>query len=117
MQTVRETWVKQSHENLFCDHYGILKLAAHATLAKTPVSSKMPGYFSLKRIRWVSNIFATIKRLCQGNTSPFSDFIWLEPDVLTYEIIDESRTKTAKKAGIPFRGRGGKKINYKRRSK
>ena len=47
MQTVREAWAKQGHENLFTDHYGILKLAADATLTKTSGSSKL-GYLLLK---------------------------------------------------------------------
>ena len=48
MQTVREVWVKQSHENLFRDTYGILKLAADATLTKTPVPSILIGYLPLR---------------------------------------------------------------------
>jgi len=112
MQTGRDTWIKQSHENLFKDHYGILKLAAHATLTKTPVYSKIPGYLSLKWVQWV---LAIIKRLWQRNTITFSEFAWLEPEILTYKIIDESHAKTIKKSGMHL-NRGGKKINYKRRS-
>lgn len=116
MQTIRNAWVKQGHENLFRDTYGILKLAADASLAKTTVSSKMLGYLSLKWRRYASNILVVIKRLWQSNTRLFSDFIWLEPDVVTYEIIDESRTKTAKKADIPF-NRSRNTINYKQNFK
>src|SRR5476649_2744263 len=116
MQTVRDTWVKQSHENLFRDTYGILKLAADATLTKTPASSKLIGYLLLKWGQWRKSVLAAIKQLCQSNTITFSDFTWLEPEILTYKVIEKSCEKTRKKSGILF-DRGGKKINYKRRSK
>jgi hypothetical protein len=96
MQTVREAWAKQGHENLFTDHYGILKLAAHATLTKTSASSKTASYLRLKWVQWVNSILAVIKQLWQSNTITFSDFIWLELDVFVYAIIDEAHTKATK---------------------
>ena len=115
MQTVREAWVKQSHENLFRDTYGILKLAADATLTKTSGSSKLTGYLPLKCEQWRKSVLAAIKQLFRSNTITFSDFTWLESEIITYKIIDQSHVKTTKKSGILF-NRGGKKINYRRKS-
>ncbi len=100
MQTVREVWAKQGHENLFTDHYGILKLAADATLTKTPDSSKLTGYLPLKWGQWRKSVLAAIKRLWQSNIITFSDFIWIEPKILTYKIIEKPRAKNTKKSGI-----------------
>jgi hypothetical protein len=102
MQTVREAWAKQGHENLFTDHYGILKLAADATLTKTSGSSKLIGYLPLKWRQLRKSVFAAIKRLWQRNTISFSDFIWIEPEMLTYKIIEKPRAKNTKKTGILF---------------
>ena len=109
MQTVREMWVKQVHENLFTDHYGILKLAADATLTKTSGSSKLIGYLPLKWRQLRKSVLAAIKRLWQSNTITFSDFIWIEPEMFTYKIIEKPRAKNVKKSDILF-SRGDKKI-------
>ena len=66
MQTEKSIQVKQSHENLFRDSYGILKLAADATLTKTLASSEIAGYLSSRRMQW-TNILVFIKRLWQSN--------------------------------------------------
>mgnify|MGYP003604608319 CR=1 FL=1 len=112
MQTVRNAWVKQGRDNLFTDHYGILKLAAHATLTKTSDCSRIASYLRLKWVQWVNSILAVIKQLWQSNTITFFDFIWLDPDVFVYAIIDEAHAKTTKKSVRPF-NRSGKEINYK----
>jgi hypothetical protein len=70
----------------------------------------------LKWGQWRKSVLAAIKRLWQSNTITFSDFIWIEPEILTYKIIEKPRAKNTKKSGMFF-NRGGKKINYKRRSK
>ena len=53
MQAEKNVQVKQDCENLFRDNYGILRLAAHATLTKAPASSKIPDYLRLKWTQWV----------------------------------------------------------------
>ena len=116
MQAEKNIQVKQDSENLFRDNYGILRLAAHATLTKAPASSKIPDYLRLKWTQWVNSILAVIKQLWQSNTITCSDFIWLEPDIFTYKMIDESCAKTSKKSGISLH-RGSMKINGRRRLK
>lgn len=116
MQTVRSAWDKEVRENLFSDDYGILKLAADLSLTKTPASSKRTGYLPLKWGQWKKRVLAAVKQLCQSNTIRFSDFTWLEPEILTYKIMDKSHVKTAKKADILFKRRT-KKVIAKNRTR
>ena len=66
-------------QNLFQDRYGILALAAHATLTKT--SSASENHLRLRLMQWVNGVLIIIKQLFRHNPRGFSDF-WIKPDVL-----------------------------------
>ncbi len=89
----------QKTGSLFKDRYGILRLAADATLTKVPISSKAP-FASLKLMQWANNILMIIKKLWRQNPISCCDFIWVEPSELTYQVVREERIqRTEKKHG------------------
>lgn len=60
MQTLRDAWGRTGRADLFNDQYGILKLAADATLIKTSAPSKFVGR---QWGQWRKRFLATIKQL------------------------------------------------------
>lgn len=110
MQAVRDAWGRTGHQNIFSDDYGILKLAADATLTKTPTPLK---WVDFQWGEWRKRFLAAIKQLWPINTITPSEFIWLESDIYTYKIIDEPYTKPAKKFSMSF-NRKGKKMHHKK---
>lgn len=79
MQREKNSSVTQSHETLFQDRYGILALAAHATLTKTPKSSKIAEYLYPKFRRSLNNAFKMIKQRWRRNNMAVSDWVWADP--------------------------------------
>ena len=96
MRTEKNSLLTQSSDNLFKDQYGVLQLAANATLRRTPKSPKMMQYLCLKFIQWPNSILILVKDLWERNNITFSDFIWMEPSDFTYEIIWQERIQKEK---------------------
>lgn len=76
---------------LFQDKYGVLKLAANATLARTPKPFKTTDYLCLKFIQLISTILMVIKQLWKNNGITFSDLLWGDPTDCMYSIIWQKR--------------------------
>ena len=63
MRTEKNTLIEESSGNLFQDKYGILQLAANATLTRAPRSLKIIRYFRLKLAWWANSVLVFIKKL------------------------------------------------------
>ncbi|HEV2524576.1 MAG TPA: hypothetical protein VGU44_05550 [Gammaproteobacteria bacterium] len=79
MQIEKKSLAEHGNGILFQDKYGVLQLAANATLARTPRPPKL--------IRWASRILTFIKQLYKYNSIIPTKFIWMEPMDFMYEII------------------------------
>ncbi len=97
MQIKKAPLSDPTSEPLFQDKYGVLKLAANATLARTPKPFKTTHYlcFNLcfKFIQWTSTILMVIKQLWENNGITFSDLLWGDPTDCMYSIIWQKRTQ------------------------
>jgi hypothetical protein len=63
MQTEKNSSINLVPQNLFQDRYGILALAAHATLTKTPSPPKAENDLRLEPLSWVNNVLVIIQQL------------------------------------------------------
>lgn len=83
MQIEKKSLAEHGNDILFQDKYGVLQLAANATLTRTPKLSKS--------IQWVSSILNFIKQLWKYNSIIPIEFIWMEPMDFMSEIIWQKR--------------------------
>lgn len=90
MQTEKSLSISQNSENLFRDRYGILALAAQATLTKTRISSKKSNYLEFKCLQWT-------RKLWQWDGIRFSDWIWIEPDTHVYQTTSQEQAQKERK--------------------
>lgn len=97
MPTEKNLWISPVPQSLFQDRYGILALAAHATLTKTPIASKITDYLHLKWMQWANSVLVIIKQLFSSNPISFSNFVWMEPDALMYHIFWEEYPEKKRK--------------------
>lgn len=93
MRTEKTPLTMQSSSNLFQDKYGVLQLAANATIASTPKPPKIMYYLRLKLIQWASSALTVIRQVLENNTITLSEFIWMEsePTDFIYELIWKKR--------------------------
>jgi hypothetical protein len=56
MQTEKNSSINPMPQNLFQDRYGILALAAHATLTKNSSVSKAGNDLRLRLMRWANSV-------------------------------------------------------------
>jgi len=98
MPVEKNLWSSPVPQSLFQDRYGILALAAHATLTKTPIASKITHYFRLQWTQWTNRVLVIIKQLLSHNPISFSDFVWIEPDVLMYHTFWEEHMQKERKS-------------------
>lgn len=84
-------------QNLFQDRYGVLALAAHATLKRTSSVSKVGNDSCPRFMRWVNSVLVIIKQLLQHNSISFSDCVWMESDTLMYHILSEEYLQKERK--------------------
>lgn len=85
MQIEKSSSISPVPQNLFQDRYGVLALAAHATLTKTPSVSKVGNDLRLRLMEWTNSTLVIIKQLFRHNSISF--FVWIEPDVLMQQTL------------------------------
>jgi len=79
MQREKKPLNKHVNGTLFQDTYGILQLAANATLIRTPSA--------LKFIRWTGSVLMVIRQLWAKNSIIFFEFVWADPMDFMQETI------------------------------
>lgn len=97
MQTEKNSSINPIPQNLFQDRYGILALAAHATLTKNLSVSKAGNDLRLRLMRWANSVLVTIKQLFWYNPISFFDFS-VEPDALICCAIWKKYLKKKRKS-------------------